>query len=398
MKTHLLRWLCAMALVVCVEPASGFLFMSDVLTVTLTVVDDHGEPVPYATVGSVWSPYEEQDFDALKPEDMWRTLTRNPSDWEYWSKYSNSLMHLQFSGLTTTSGQLIEQLDYAESASNRRPRPANWTIAYAAYRQGYEPAQAEIQANKGDKKLSVRLVLKRAADYQPQDPPYLRTLYEVRTEISDWRANEHVTLKNQARLEVLRKRLEAAAGDAIKASDTKMAAAIYFWVAHLPEILGDNGELVGYTQTNLESERNVVAMEKAANLDKDNVAIQEDWLGLQDSILAKLRHMGQQITEDEWAKRRQELLGRMLELDRVAGTRATQYLHFKISLTAGYLGWRAEQAGQYEVALRYYRQKYDKLLVVQKNYPRSMDVSDDLSVAQEKILRVEQKLKVTPSR
>jgi hypothetical protein len=396
MKTHLLKWLCAMALLVCVAPAFGFLFMSDVLTVTLTVVDDHGEPVPYATIGSVWVPYGEKDFGSLEPKDMWRILKRNPSAWEYWNKYAKSDMELKFSGLTSTSGQLVEQLDYEDSA--KQPRPANWTIGYAAYRQGYEPTQVEMQASKDDKKLSVRLVLKRAADYQPQDPPYLRTLYEVRTEISDWRANERVTLKNQTRLEGLRKRLEAAAGDAIKANATKTAAAIYFWVAHLPEISGDNGELVGYTQTNLDSERNVAAMEKAASLDKDNLAIQEDWLGIQAGVLDRLFHMEKKITEEEWAKRRQELLGRRLELDRVAGTRATQYLHNGIANTAGYWGWRAEQAGQYEVALRYYRQGYEKYLVVQKNYPRSMDVSDNLSVAQENILRVEQKLKVTPSR
>lgn len=367
--------------------AKGLLSRHDALTVNLTVVDDIGVVVPYASVGSTWIPYG-AGRGLLTPEEMWSELTRNPPAWEYWNKFYNG-RDIKFAGLTSTAGRLTEHLDYEDDA--RQPRPEDWILGYAAYRQGYEPGQVMIRARKDDKRLDLKIVLKRAADYRPQDPPYIRTLHEVRIEINNSRANESVTRKNQQRLEGLRQRLEAAAEQALNSDDSKSAAKIYFWVAHLPEIKEREGNLVGYTQTNTESPRNVAAMEKAANLDPANIVIQDDWICSQ-SIVIQHMEANHEITEEEWVRRREVLLERALALDRVAGSRSSASLQLLIANTASFFGYRAEKAHQFELAYRYYLQQYSTLLLAQANYPHT-NVADDLSVARDKMARVKESIK-----
>src|SRR4030066_572993 len=106
------RWFSALLAAICITPAWSSFAIADVLAVKLVAVDDHGMPVPYATVGSIWIPFGEQSFYTLRPEDMWRTLNRNPTAWEYWNSYLAPLRNLLFSGLTDKNGVLTETLDY----------------------------------------------------------------------------------------------------------------------------------------------------------------------------------------------------------------------------------------------------------------------------------------------
>lgn len=379
-------WFSGLMAAICITPAWISFAVADVLTVKLSMVDDQGAPVPYATVGSIWIPFGEQSFYTLRPEDMWRTLNRNPTAWEYWNSYLAPLRNLLFSGLTDKSGVLTEALDYTD-ALPRRSRPSEWTVAYAAYRQGYEPAQAQVTAQQSDKEVQVRLVLRRAKDYRTQDPAPLRTLYEVRREISDRRANEHITRENQQRLEGLRKRLEQAAEEAIGSGDRKTAAAIYYWVAHLPEITGSNGRLSGYAQTNVESTRNIAAMEKSASFDPDNIFVQATWLGRQAVLINRANQRGQ-LPELEWIEQRRSWLEQALVLDKKAGSQIYPNFHSGIESTLGFLGRRSERLGNAKLALRYYQDSLDKLLWLQSFDPKFADISSDIRVRREDLTRV----------
>lgn len=361
-------WLVGIFTAVLVTAAWGFPFMSNVLTVTLTVVDDHGEPVSYATVGSVWTPYGDPLPERLTPADVTRILMRDPSAWEYYNRFASPLLYLKFPGLTDTAGVLTERIDYEESAGRGSHRPDHWTIAYGVYRQGYEPGQVVVQVGKDDKELRAQVVLKRAADYRSPDTVYLRTLYETRREISDWRANENITRENQTRLERLRIRLEQAGEAAIAANDRKAAAAIYYWVSRMPEIHEQNGHLIGYAQSNPESPRNVAALRKAAELDSENVYLQARWLVTEHSAEAQRWH-GHELTDAQWVSYQQRWLERARTLDRRAGEHLTYDLHTNIAYVLGFLGWEAKRDKRKDDALRYFKESLEKLLWVQKFEP-----------------------------
>lgn len=293
-----------------------------------------------------------------------------------------------FSGLTDKSGALTETLDYTDALPGRS-RPSEWTVAYVAYRQGYEPAQANVTAQQTDKEVQVRLVLRRAKDYRAQDPAPLQTLSEVRREISNRRANERISLENQQRLEGLRKRLEQAGEEAIGSGDRKTAAAIYYWIAHLPEVTGSNGRLTGYAQTNVESVRNIAAMEKSASLDPNNIFIQATWLGRQDVLLARANQRGQ-LPDLEWVEQRKSWLEQALVLDKKAGPQIYPNFHFGIATTLSFLGRRAEMTGNMKLAHRYYLDSLDKLLWLQSFDPKYSDISSTIRVKREDIARVKQ--------
>lgn len=344
------------------------LFSSDVLTVQLTVVDDAGQPVPYATIGSSWTPFSKDPVKALEPDDLRRVLYRYPETWEYWNGYVRPLPKLQFSGLTNVDGTLKDQIDYQEAAGrdkdgNRIPRPNELTIAYGVYRKGYDPAQQVITVKRDVKRTEVRIVLKRAPDYVAKIPVYRQTLDQVRAEISDWRANERISMANHDRLERLRARLETAAQEAISAGDQRAAAQIMYWVAFMPEITVIDGKPVGYSQTNFKSERNFLAFKRAAELDPMNVHIQSIWLSEQKLVLFRAA----QNQSDAAARAFTETwLKQALALDRLAGDKLWPVFHEEMIRSFGFME-------QYEA-------QYKKIKWMIQYEPKFSDYSSDLRV------------------
>ena len=364
----------------------------DALKVQLTVVDDKGQLVSYATVGAIIvRPIESYSspFNALAPDDMWRTLTRNPGAWEYWNNYINPQKYLTLVGLTDTSGSLMDTIDYGDIAARKngkpQPLPDTLIITYAVYKQGYEPVQQGLVAKKKDQKLSLRIVLKRAPDCLAEEKPYIRTLNEVRKEISDWRANEEISRKNRDRLEGLRQRLETAAQQAIDANDQKAAAHIFYWVAHMPEVSEIDDKFVGYAQTNEQSPRNIAALKKAAELDPTNYHIQSQWLVLEDNVNARNHNLLKLTTDAEWTHQREDWLRRAEKLDKAAGNTLWPGIHSIMANTYGYLGWVAASEKRYGDAAEYYQKKYNKTLWIQTYEPKWHDFRKELPVIEEQV-------------
>lgn len=384
-------WVLGVCVMTLSLPAWSF-FSSDVLKVKLEVVDDKGQVVSFATVGSIIAgPVDSYSipFNALTPDDLWRIVIRNPSAWEYWDDYVSPCNYLMLTGLTDTAGSLTNVIDYGEIAARKggvkQSRPDNLTIAYAAYKHGYEPAQQVIVAKKDDQQLTVHIVLKRAADYVAQEKPYLRTLNEVRREISNSSANETVSRKNYKRLEGLRARLEKAAQQAIDANDPAAAAQIFYWVAEMPEISEMDGDLIGYTQSNDSSPRNVAAFKKAVALDPNNVQIQSQWLALEENLIARDHNQLKLTTDAEWTQQRKDWLQRAEKLDKVAGNRLWSNMHAFMANTYGYLSSLAYTEKRYNDAVMYRQKEYEKMLWIQKYDPKWHDYREELSFTESEV-------------
>ncbi len=329
------------------------------VVINLTITDDHGEPVPYVTVGSSWTPFGRRST-ALVPEDGWRVFQRYPETWEYCNEYVAPLPSLMF-GMSNASGAAIEKIN--EDDFGDAPVPDTLTVAYVIYRRGYEPARETTVIKKGDRRVDLNVVLKRAPDYEPNEKPYVRTLYEVRYEISDSRANAEMSKKNQRRLEKLRKRLEEAAQQAIDAIDGPAAARILYWVAHMPEVLEMDGKIYGYAQTNIKSPRNIAALQKAAELDPENHHLQSMWLVQLNDIVMHQRYE----TREEWIAEKWRWLDQALRLDKRAHGKLWPEFYSDIAHSYGFL--------------RDYESNYKALLWLQQYEPKFRDYHDQITVA-----------------
>lgn len=347
---------CAVALVAvsgsACWPVSAALFGNDQVTLTINAVDPDGKPVPWVTLGASWTPYPPLTSDAggwprLEPADLRRLLIRNSEAWEYWNRFSRPLMYLRFRGLTDQRGVLRDTIDYVEAAGRGSEWPAELTVAYGAYRHGYEPVTAQVAVHKRDRRLEVTLVMKPSANYSTKLPEYLQTLYEIRHELADWRRNEDVSTENHERLENFRRRLTQAAEAAASAGDRKAAARIMYWVAYTPEVQVRNGKAIGFTQANEDSTRNYDALKRAAEYDPENAHVQAQFLSVQVGWWMAEERRGN-LEWSEVKKLRREWLDQAIALDRRAGGQLWPRFHDHLEGAYGFFELRKQQIEKLE--------------------------------------------------
>ena len=332
-------------------PASASLFGNDMVTVMIKTIDSKGNPVPWVTLGAMWSPYPPlkeplTHWPRLQPEDLKRLLIRNPEAWEYWNKYNSPVMFIKFCGLTDQQGILRDKVDYIDAAGKGSEWPDELTITYGAYRYGLQPTTGQIKVHRKDRELEITLTVEPGPKYVAEWPDYLRTFYEIRHELADWRRNEDISLKNHERLENLRKGLTTAAEAAAGKGDRRAAAMIMYWVAYVPEVNVIEDKAVGFAQTK-ESLRNYEALKKAAEYDPDNAHVQAQAM-LYESGWWNRENDARRITYAEVKQLRRQWLDRAVALDKRAGSRLWARFHEEIANTYGFFDMRKEQVDKLE--------------------------------------------------
>lgn len=333
------------------SPVVASPFKNDMVTVTIKTIDNKGNPIPWVTIGSVWSPYPSlkqstTHWPRLQPKDLKRLLFRNPEAWEYWNNFNSPVMYLHFSGLTDQRGVLKDEIDYVDAAGKGSEWPDELTVTYGAYRYGLHPTTGQIKIRRGDREVDLALVVEPDSTYTARLPDYLRTFYEIRHALADWRRNEDVSLENHERLENYRKQLSEAAESAAARGDRRAAAAIMYWIAYVPEVNVVAGKAVGFAQTR-ESLRNYEALRKAADYDPDNPHIQAQAM-LYEIWWWNRENDAGRITYNEMKQLRRQWLERATALDKRSGTRLWAKFHEEIADTYGFFGMRVEQVGKLE--------------------------------------------------
>ncbi|MDZ4298438.1 MAG: hypothetical protein U0998_10145 [Moraxellaceae bacterium] len=330
---------------VCV-PAWASFIGGNVSTVTIKTVDSNGAPIPWVTIGASWTPYpplneEEKYWPRLKPEDLKRLLFRNPEAWEYWNSYNRPVMYLKFSGMTNQNGELQNRIDYIGEAGRGSQWPAELTVTYGAYRHGVLPITGQVKLHQKSRGIEITLVMAPEPNHDQQMPDYLKTYYEIKHELTDWRRNEGISLKNYERLENFRQRLIEAAKTAFVKGDSQSAARIMYWVAYMPEVTLSNGKPNGFAQTT-ESLRNYEAIKKAAEYDPNNPHIQAQSM-LYEGWWWNHENDAKRISYEDVKRHRRAWLDRAVALDKVAGTRLWAKFHQEIANTYGFFDMHADE-------------------------------------------------------
>lgn len=197
--------------------------MSSNLEVMLSVSDEQGKPISYATVWGYVLP--RADTLALGGEDLWRVTTRYQSSFEFAMPFNRIVPTLQVMPMADVSGRAKLVIDYQYLEGSDSRRPASMQIGFTVMKRGYLPERIDFDV-KDESRLTAKVVLKRDSNQVLETQPYLQEFERIRYDLSDTSRNENMSSDTYVRVETLRKTLEMAAAHAMNAGDKAAAARI----------------------------------------------------------------------------------------------------------------------------------------------------------------------------
>lgn len=253
----------------------------DTIDVSVTVQNESGKPIPYATV---WRAIEfdgkhVKDSDKsrhLSVDDLWRVTLRYGALHDIVSQVGDKpLASLWVPVMANGDGVFHEALDYAEATGgeNRFARPASLTFGYTFMKHGYLPGRLVFTATKSQRRVEASVTLKRNPVEATATRPYLENFARLRYELSDARRNAVLTEENRQRLVALQEQMEETAQQALAAGDKAAAARIYSRMRYMPSLQVVDGRIAGWDQGDAASRQARRAMERAYELDPDNLFV-----------------------------------------------------------------------------------------------------------------------------
>jgi len=254
-------------------------FSNERINVTIKVRDEAGKPIPFVTVWQFikFDPaHLSSDDISLTMEDLWRCTVRYQDTFEYVLEHGDKPVRLILvPKMGNQQGEVRHVLDYEEMTgrSNRYSRPDPLAFGYTLMKRGYEPGKVEFLLHKDAKNADAVVTLKRDPLDELEDQPYLQMVDRIRYELSDTPLNTALNLENYRRIAALRKGLEESAQQASAADDPRAAARIYARMRYMPELIIVNNRVVGFLQTNPGSAQGEQALQRALELDPENLFV-----------------------------------------------------------------------------------------------------------------------------
>jgi len=249
--------------------------MSSNLEVMLSISDEQGKPISYATVWGYVLP--RADTLALGGEDLWRVTTRYQSSFEFAMPFNRIVPTLQVMPMADVSGRAKLVIDYQYLEGSDSRRPASMQIGFTVMKRGYLPERIDFDV-KDESRLTAKVVLKRDSNQVLETQPYLQEFERIRYDLSDTSRNENMSSDTYVHVEIMRKTLEMAAAHAMNAGDKATAARIYARMQYLPTIKMHSGKAIGFSQAEPYSEQSWSYLVRAYQLDASNPYIAAKYL------------------------------------------------------------------------------------------------------------------------
>lgn len=254
------------------------------VSVRIEVVDEQGQPVPYATtwqvVATCKNPYSSRKgAPCLTPAELMLISTRVRETFEYAASYSAPRPYatMRLPVAANAKGLYDDHTppDELLSTYNLTNHSKTTRVGLAFLKQGYLPAVADFELTTGKPSYRGRVVLRKDPEYPRQDSANRREYERIRYELSDGRKNDEMSAANARRLTTLRADLERVARDAEQAGDGPLAARAYYRLAYMPSVgLGQtsaDGKTVfsGYSAGGVGPQSDALR-QKARELDPDS--------------------------------------------------------------------------------------------------------------------------------
>lgn len=248
---------------------------SDKISINLTVVDEQGQKLPYATVWAAVQPIKSPL--SLSGDDLWRVTTRYQDSFEFVTWFHPIIRDVIVYPMANDQGLANFEFDYQRLEGSHAKRPKAMQLSFALMKRGYLPARVDFAVS-SESSLQAKMVLKRNPAISLPQPDYESDFERQRYLLSDPDANENISDGNKNRIETLRQNLEASANKALAQNDKPAAARIYARMQHLPVIRYLDGKPIGYAQDDAYSEVSWAYLEKAYQLDDQNPYIVAEYL------------------------------------------------------------------------------------------------------------------------
>jgi hypothetical protein len=245
--------------------------MSDDITVRLQVQDEAGQPVAYASVWRIYEPISPKSTRVPIPvEKLLDVASRYFDSYEMVHSFWKPIDGLRVLVMTDERGQTKDNLRFKEDLA--MVRPDRFKLAYVVFRRGYKPAEILFTAGRQDSRLVEQVTLERDGARPTVEPPYMRSYDQLLRELSDTARNEHYR-GGSGRIDEIREKLTRTAEEALHAGDRHTAARIYARMETMPEVVTFNGRPAGFAQVNIESPRSRAAIQRAYEIEPDDVYI-----------------------------------------------------------------------------------------------------------------------------
>lgn len=264
---------CLLALVVTSCAHAGL--FGDAINVEFRVQDERGEAIPYVTL---WWCYGDTDKTSQLPrtsqdcyaQDLWRLTVHLQSSFDFATPHHSPIHSLLVSPMSDGQGRAAEHWKAERIFGNRNKYPERLNLYYTFMKYGYQPAKVDFEQLEWGASKKVTVTLKRDPAITDADKPYLKEYDRIRSLVSDTGRNEARTTDNDTRLKDVREQLEKLAQDALSDGNKPAAARMYARMQVLPEMLFVNSKVVGFSQSEPTSLRNLQALAKAYELDPAN--------------------------------------------------------------------------------------------------------------------------------
>ena len=243
--------------------AKGWGLMSDDINVALTVVDEQGKAIPYATVWGYVTPRSRSN--SINGDDLWRLTMRYRSSFEFATPYNRIVPSLNVMPMGGGDGRASFKIDYEFLEGRGNKRPAALQVGFTVMKNGYMPARVDFSVRQ-ESRLSAEIVLKRDPEREPEMQPYMQEYERVRYELSDPLRNETLRSSAHEQIAVLRASLVSAAQQAIAAGDESAAARIYTRLIYAPSTMMYEGRVTGWSQEEPTSDESLRYLSKAYSL------------------------------------------------------------------------------------------------------------------------------------
>lgn len=251
----------------------------DAVEVSITLVDETGQPIPYVTVWSAVEPGGLQSAERrrfLTVDDLWRATQRYGGLHDVISRYGDKpIDSLRVPVMGDGSGSFRETLDYAQALGLDGPvaRPQQLVFGYTFMKRGYLPGRASFSLARGQNQATATVTLKRNPAEALETEPYKLEFARLRHALSDDTQDAELTEANLARVTALRNGMAAAAQQALAAGDKLTAARIYSRMRTLPTVIVRNGRITGWNHGDPGSDEAKQAFDQACELAPDDLYV-----------------------------------------------------------------------------------------------------------------------------
>lgn len=252
---------------------------TDAVEVSIALLDEAGQPIPYVTVWSTVEPGGQQAAERrrfLTVDDLWNATRRYGGLHEVISRYGDKpLDSLRVPVMADGSGNFRETLDYAEAMGLEGPvaRPQPLVFGYTFMKRGYLPGRVAFSLAKGQNRAAATLTLKRNPDEALETEPYRLEFARLRYALSDDTQDAELSEANLARVTSLHNGMAAAARQALAAGDKSAAARIYSRMRYLPMVIVTDGRITGWNHGDPGSDEAKQAFDQASELAPDDLYV-----------------------------------------------------------------------------------------------------------------------------